>query len=1071
MRALPSTPRRHLEASVLAARQAAESASRAALGGLGVFDERRPEHLNADQVTLRNGLRAKWRQLGGDREQLVAECAYEQWHRLLFARFLAENGLLLHPQFKAPVTLADCEELATEVGEPDGWSVAARFAAEILPGIFRLNDPCFRLRLAPEGRHALEQILDGLAEEVFAADDALGWVYQFWQKDKKDEVNDSERKIGGADLGPVTQLFTENYMVRFLLENSLGAWWAARHRDSPLVKGLEYLRCDDDGTPAAGSFDAWPDHVSEVTVIDPCCGSGHFLIEAFSMLWQMRAEEERITPIEAQNAVLRENVFGLELDPRCVQIAMFNVALQAWKAGGGWRELPVPNVACSGIPVRAPVDEWTALARGDARLETALVRLHILFRNADTLGSLIDPRRATELTDPTGLQRSFDDVDWEEIAPLLEKAVKGEDRDPATAVLGMEASSMARAADFLSRRYVVVATNVPYLSQTRYVPALSDYVRQFHSTARADLGTVFLHRFRGMTTKGGIHASVSLMNWLFLSSFKAFRAEQLHDQRILWLCALGAGAFGSISGEVVKVVLSVVENSQSHAMDAICGTSAEDLASTPAAKIERLRRGTLLRATMDQQIKNPDSRITLSTLGAGALLSKYAESSQGICTGDYARFGRYFWEVLVEPDGPWALQQSTPTRQGSWSGCQNVLFWESGNGELFSYISGRLGAGRESAWIRGTDFRHRTGVAITQAGSLRAGPYSGELFDNNTVVLVAKNDIDGPALVHFVLSEEYPSSVRLIDANVRVADKTMLKVPFDVERWRQVAEDCGPLAEPWSDDPTQWLFEGRPEESAAPLQVAIGRLVGYRWPEQPESDDLDAFADVDGIVCLPSVAGESPAADRLQQVIAAALGDAWSPTKTKQLLELAGSNKKNLTDWLRDEFFKQHCALFGNRPFVWHIWDGLRDGFSALVNYHRLDRKMLEKLTYTYLGQDWVERQRAAARDDVAGAEARLSAALALQRKLEAILEGEKPFDIHVRWKKLHEQPIGWEPDLNDGARLNIRPFVEASVLRSPFNIHWKKDRGKDPDGSERHNDIHLSLAKKRDVRRRAGRT
>ena len=175
--------------------------------------------------------------------------------------------------------------------------------------------------------------------------------------------------------------------------------------------------------------------------------------------------------------------------------------------------------------------------------------------------------------------------------------------------------------------------------------------------------------------------------------------------------------------------------------------------------------------------------------------------------------------------------------------------------------------------------------------------------------------------------------------------------------------------------------------TTAPLQVAVGRLVGYRWPEQRENEDLEALVDSDGIVCLPSVAGEAPAADRVQQVLAAAFGAAWSPPKVKELLEKAGSNK-SLADWLHNEFFKQHCAMFGNRPFVWHIWDGQHDGFSALVNYHRLDRKMLEKLTYTYLGQDWIERQRAGARDEVPGAEARLSAALRLQFKLEAILEG-----------------------------------------------------------------------------------
>src|SRR5205814_4173008 len=123
-----------------------------------------------------------------------------------------------------------------------------------------------------------------------------------------------------------------------------------------------------------------------------------------------------------------------------------------------------------------------------------------------------------------------------------------------------------------------------------------------------------------------------------------------------------------------------------------------------------------------------------------------------------------------------------------------------------------------------------------------------------------------------------------------------------------------------------------------------------------------------------------------------------------------------------------------------------------------------------YLGQDWVERQRAEVRDEVAGADARLTAALGLQKKLEAILEGEAPLDIYVRCKETHEQPIGWEPDLNDGVRLNIRPFVEAGVLRTPFNVHWRKDRGKNADGSERENDKHLARADKLNARKHEGR-
>ncbi|MCZ2109689.1 MAG: BREX-1 system adenine-specific DNA-methyltransferase PglX, partial [Dehalococcoidia bacterium] len=122
-------------------------------------------------------------------------------------------------------------------------------------------------------------------------------------------------------------------MVRFLLENSLGAWWAARHPDSPLIKEWEYLRFRDDGTPAAGTFDGWPATAAEVTVMDPCCGSGHFLIAAADMLRKMRMEEEGLTEPEASGAVLRDNLFGLELDPRCTQIAAFALAFDSWKHG------------------------------------------------------------------------------------------------------------------------------------------------------------------------------------------------------------------------------------------------------------------------------------------------------------------------------------------------------------------------------------------------------------------------------------------------------------------------------------------------------------------------------------------------------------------------------------------------------------------------------------------------------------------------------------------------------------------------------------------------------------------
>ena len=138
------------------------------------------------------------------------------------------------------------------------------------------------------------------------------------------------------------------------------------------------------------------------------------------------------------------------------------------------------------------------------------------------------------------------------------------------------------------------------------------------------------------------------------------------------------------------------------------------------------------------------------------------------------------------------------------------------------------------------------------------------------------------------------------------------------------------------------------------------------------------------------------------------------------------------------------------------------------MNYHRLHHKTLEKLTFTAVGA-WIERQRHEAAAGRAGADARLAAAVSLQGKLKLILDGAPPYDVYIRWKQPHEQPIGWNPDLDDGVRFNIRPFVTAGVLRSRVNVHWKKDRGTNADGSERVNDLHPTLEERREARRQAG--
>jgi hypothetical protein len=390
--------RSQLERAIIAAREQAEEGARAALQRLYVDNadsKKIPKSFSEESRNLRVQLRAHARQLGDkvpeDGPQtigrLVAECAYEFWHRMLFARFLAENNVLIHPEHQVAITLEECNELAADEGT-DGWTFASRCAARMLPQIFRPDDPLLQVPFAPEHRLALDEILGELPAAVFAADDGLGWVYQFWQAKENARINSSGKRINGDELPAVTQFFTEPYMVGFLLHNSVGAWWtskeAARLNLLPSevrLPGyrLDYLRFREDGTTAAGTFPEWPTAGAGLKLLDPCCGSGHFLVAAFELLARIRMYEEGLSVEEACTAVVQDNLVGLEIDARCTQIAAFNLALATWRfqqAHGVFDPrriaLPAVRVACSGQALRGRSEEWERLAGTNRNLRLGM---------------------------------------------------------------------------------------------------------------------------------------------------------------------------------------------------------------------------------------------------------------------------------------------------------------------------------------------------------------------------------------------------------------------------------------------------------------------------------------------------------------------------------------------------------------------------------------------------------------------------------------------------------------------------------------------------------------------------
>jgi len=1118
---LSKSLRGDLEKVILKARDIAERAAREELIRLGINSPKVPEYLDEAEKAARRDLRAHGRQLGDQRQAdgsqdidiLTEEVAYEHWHRMLFARFLIENGLLIHPEHGIGVSM---EELEYEAGKSaeSPWQLAGTWACAMLPQIFRTDHPAFKLRLSDIAGRELEGLLAFLGREVFTSSDSLGWVYQFWQSKRKDEVNASEVKIGARELPAVTQLFTEPYMVSFLLDNALGAWWAGKRlsetdfrtatteeelRTKASLPGvpLEYLRFvkTESGSwePAAGIFESWPPNIAGFKILDPCCGSGHFLVALFEMLVPLRMEAEGLNAREATKLVLTQNLHALELDKRCVELAVFNLALAVWlfPGSGGYRGLPELNIACSGLGISAARQEWEdrfALKGKNQRI--ALDWLYDTFSDAPILGSLINPDRRHASILPS----------WKELSSLFSDAINSSETDMLEA--GVIAQGLAKASELLSSQYTWVVTNVPYLGRKDHCSTLAEFCKDHFDESKNDLATVFLERCLEFCTSGGSASLVLPQNWLFLTSYRMLREKLLSREVWHLIGRLGARAFETITGEVVKAVLLTISHGT---YDALPGMFKKQFAQKirgidvsnqldPTEKANVLREGEIISAFQSEQLENPDARVIIGPQSNEMLLSAFTSCSQGLTSGDNPMFFQYHWEQC-EHGTYWRYAASSSSEKGHFGGANLVLRWENGRGLLVNI----LGEG-----IKGRPIWGKHGVSIGQMSNLPALIYFGSAFDMSCATVIPIDPDHLSAVWCYCSSSDYNCEVRKIDQKLNVTNATLIKVPFDIEYWVNVAEDLYPhgLPRPYSNDPTQWLFHGHPSGSViwdvnvkntadagyridnTVFHIAVARLLGFRWPTEidPSLDlapqqrawvdkcgELLPLADDDGIVCIPPVRGERPAVERLRAMLRRSYGGNYDEDALLAAVDSAGSS---LETWLRDRFFEQHCKLFLHRPFVWQIWDGDPRGFSALVNYHKLDFSTLEKLTHTYLG-DWITQQQAEVKQGLPGADTRLLRARALQDKLKLILKGEKPYDIFVRWKSLAEQPVGWNPDLNDGVRLNIRPFVTAEVLRCfkkpKLNIEWGKDRGKDVASApwfhqfkgERINDWHTSLEEK----------
>jgi N-6 DNA Methylase len=392
---------------------------------------------------------------------------------------------------------------------------------------------------------------------------------------------------------------------------------------------------NDDGSPSAGAFDGWPRTAKEIRVLDPCMGSGHFLVFALPIVARMRMEEESLTLHDALISVLRDNLFGLELDARCAQIAAFNLALAAWRMTGRHFSLPELRLACSGLGINASEEDWRALAGKDERRQQLMQHLYQFFRNGPVLASLLDPRR-------TGM--GLIDAEMAHMLPAIEQALTTEPDSEEGKELAISAQGTLTPFRILTAEFTLVATNVPYLGRGKQDSVLAEYSAEFHADAKTDLSTCFVDRCLRFCMSGGSAALVTPQNWLFLTTFAKMRERLLKQSECTAVIKLGPAAFQDMNWWAANASLLVLTNQMpqpQHAMIGIDVSGPRD----PAVKAQQLFSGPVNSISQDSQLRHPDCRILLSVLSQKPLLEQYASCYQGVSPADFAKYGRCFWEI------------------------------------------------------------------------------------------------------------------------------------------------------------------------------------------------------------------------------------------------------------------------------------------------------------------------------------------------------------------------------------------------------------------------------------------
>lgn len=373
----------------------------------------------------------------------------------------------------------------------------------------------------------------------------IGWLYQYYISERKNEVMDGfkkNHKAGAHEIPAATQLFTPDWIVRYLVQNTVGRLWMQSHPDSQLYKNWDYY-IQPSKDDSAGNEDILNIQAPEdLTVCDPACGSGHMLTYAFDLLHEIY-EEEGYAPSDIPGLILKHNLYGMEIDERAASLAAFALTMKARsRSRRFFRKQVEPN-----IQRIAPI----AFTEGEVAELNDLYQVNLdsavwnTYAKADVYGSLIQPSQ--ELAD---LAASMPE-DEDSVSTLFDPLLRG------------RAEEVFTQTKYLACKYAAVVANPPYMGAKNMSGELKQFVQDRYEDGKADLFAAFIMRNRQFLRHSAMLGMITMQSWMFLSSFEDLRRNLLASSSMETMTHLGTGAFDSIGGEVVSTTAFTLRNSPS----------------------------------------------------------------------------------------------------------------------------------------------------------------------------------------------------------------------------------------------------------------------------------------------------------------------------------------------------------------------------------------------------------------------------------------------------------------------------------------------------------------------------